>query len=117
MSITGKHDVAIVGGGIAGLTSGVRLAERGMRVIVLEKGEAERYPCNTRWSGGAFHICFQRIYEDETKLAARGTPVVRIGVRPTSYSLLSAFSTATKALTLPPRLRLPNMSTMLRGEA
>jgi fumarate reductase flavoprotein subunit len=68
VSTTGKYDVAIVGGGIAGLTSGVRLAERGMRVIVLEKGEADRYPCNTRWSGGAFHICFQRIYEDETKL-------------------------------------------------
>lgn len=68
MSVPNKYDVAIVGGGIAGLTSGVRLAERGMRVIVLEKGEAERYPCNTRWSGGVFHICFQRIYEDETKL-------------------------------------------------
>ena len=42
--------------------------------------------------------------------AARGTPVVRIGVRPTSDSLLKTFSTATRALTLFPKLRLPNMS-------
>ncbi len=68
MSMTYQYDVAVVGGGIAGMTSGVRLAERGMRVIVLEKGESERYPCNTRWSGGAFHVCFNRVYEDEATL-------------------------------------------------
>src|SRR5918994_2631606 len=42
--------------------------------------------------------------------AARGSPVVRIGVRPTSYVLLKAFSNAIKALTLSPTLRLPNTS-------
>lgn len=68
MSLNGKYDAAIVGGGIAGLTSGVRLAERGLRVAVLEKGESERYPCNARWSGGAFHVCFHRVYEDEATL-------------------------------------------------
>lgn len=68
MSLADHYDVAIVGGGIAGLTAGVRLAERGVRVIVLEKGEGERYPCNTRYSGGAFHVCFHRVYEDETTL-------------------------------------------------
>jgi fumarate reductase flavoprotein subunit len=68
VSVSGKYDVAIVGGGIAGLTSGVRLAERGVRVVVLEKGESERYPCNTRYSGGAFHLCFHRVYEDEAAL-------------------------------------------------
>ncbi len=68
MSLTDSYDVAVVGGGIAGLTSGVRLAERGLRVVVLEKGEGERYPCNTRYSGGAFHVCFHRVYEDEATL-------------------------------------------------
>ena len=42
------HDVAIVGAGLAGLTAGARLAERGVRAVVLEKGSDERYPCNAR---------------------------------------------------------------------
>lgn len=70
MSLSQPYDVAVMGGGIAGITSGLRLAERGLRVVVLEKGESERYPCNTRYSGGAFHVCFHRVYEDEATLVA-----------------------------------------------
>lgn len=68
MSGTENYDVAVMGGGIAGLVSGLRLAERGVRVVVMEKGESERYPCNTRYCGGAFHVCFNRVYEDEATL-------------------------------------------------
>lgn len=68
MSVAEHYDVAIVGGGIAGLTSGVRLAERGMRVAIFEKGADERYPCNTRYSGGVIHVCFHRVHDDETAL-------------------------------------------------
>jgi len=64
-----EFDVAIVGGGIAGLVCGVRLAELGVRVGVLEKGEHDRYPCNARFSGGAFHVCFHEVNEDESVLA------------------------------------------------
>ena len=60
-----SHDVAIVGAGLAGLTAGARLAERGVRVVVLEKGGDEGYPCNVRISGGVFHICFRHINDDE----------------------------------------------------
>lgn len=60
-----SYDAAIVGGGIAGLTCGVRLAELGLRVALLEHGDRERYPCNTRFTGGAFHVCFHAIDEDE----------------------------------------------------
>lgn len=63
-----NYQVAIVGGGIAGLTAGLRLAERGLRVAVLEKGEDERYACNTRFSGGAFHVAFHRVQDDEKTL-------------------------------------------------
>ena len=59
-----SHDVAIVGAGLAGLTAGARLAERGVRVVVLEKGGDERYPCNVRISGGVFHICFRHVDDD-----------------------------------------------------
>ena len=70
MTESHKFDAAIVGGGIAGLMSAVRLAELGLRVAVLEQGEQERYPCNTRFTGGAFHVCFHEINEDENVLVA-----------------------------------------------
>lgn len=68
MNATETFEVAVVGGGLAGLTAGVRLAERGVQVVVFEKGTDERYPCNTRFSGGGFHVCFLRIDDDEAAL-------------------------------------------------
>ena len=38
MTFPDSYDVAVVGAGLAGLTAGARLAERGVRVVVLEKG-------------------------------------------------------------------------------
>ncbi|MCC6533344.1 MAG: FAD-dependent oxidoreductase [Burkholderiales bacterium] len=60
-------DAAVVGGGIAGMVSGVRLAELGARVAVLEKGSG-RYPCNVRMTGGAFHVAFRDVMEDPAVL-------------------------------------------------
>lgn len=54
-------DVVVVGGGIAGLVAAARAAELGLRVMVLEKGDADRYLCNARYSGGVFHIAFTDI--------------------------------------------------------
>ena len=68
MSEPNKFDVAIVGAGIAGLMSGVRLAELGLRVAVVEKGDGENYPSNSRYTGGSFHICFHDINDDENTL-------------------------------------------------
>jgi fumarate reductase flavoprotein subunit len=68
MTSPDPHDVAIVGAGLAGLTAGARLAERGVRVVMLEKGSDERYPCNVRISGGVFHVCFRHINDDEASL-------------------------------------------------
>ena len=68
-SATGSYEVAVVGGGLAGLITALRLAERGVRVVALEKGSGERYPCNARISGGGFHICFLHVEKkDETEL-------------------------------------------------
>jgi len=53
-----SYDLVCIGGGIAGMVAGVRAAERGLRVAVLEKGAEDRYPCNTRWSGGIIHISY-----------------------------------------------------------
>jgi fumarate reductase flavoprotein subunit len=57
----GKADVVIVGGGLAGLSAGVHLAEDGISVVVLEKGTESRYPCNSRYSGGGFHLAFRNM--------------------------------------------------------
>lgn len=57
-----------MGGGIAGMIAAVRAATAGRRVIVLERGEAERYLCNSRVTGGVFHICLKDIYSDEGEL-------------------------------------------------
>ncbi len=51
-------DLVCIGGGLAGLVGGLRAAERGLRVTVLEKGTDPRYPCNARWSGGIIHIAY-----------------------------------------------------------
>lgn len=63
-----KFDVAIVGGGISGLVAGVRLAELGQHVAILEQGEQERYLCNSRLTGGFFHVCFLDLAGDESVL-------------------------------------------------
>lgn len=68
MSDTREFDAVIMGAGVSGLTAGVRLAERGTRVAVLEKGEDESYPCNTRMTGGAFHVAFHDVNDEEAVL-------------------------------------------------
>ena len=63
-----RCDVAIIGGGIAGLITANRLAQLGTRTVVLEQGSEERYLCNTRYTGGTFHICLRDIMLEESVL-------------------------------------------------
>lgn len=56
-----QTDLIVVGGGIAGLVTAVRAAELGLRVCILEQGEDELYPCNTRYSGGVLHAAFHDV--------------------------------------------------------
>lgn len=62
--------IAVMGGGIAGMVFAVRAAELGGHVTVLEQGSEELYRCNTRYTGGAFHLCFHDIDEPADELAA-----------------------------------------------
>lgn len=66
-------DVVVVGGGIAGLVSGCRAAELGLSAVIVEKGSEERYACNTRWTGGAFHFAFRDPTTGEERLRAAAT--------------------------------------------
>ncbi len=63
-----QFDVAVVGGGFAGLAAANRAAQLGMRAVVLEQGSEERYLCNSRYTGGSFHICLRNILSDEDTL-------------------------------------------------
>ena len=56
-----KYDLIIMGGGLAGLSAGVRACELGLSVALVEKGETDQYPCNSRFSGGILHLAFQNI--------------------------------------------------------
>lgn len=68
MHAPSEFEAVIVGAGIAGLTAGVRLAQAGIRVAVLEKGAGESYACNTRMTGGAFHVAFHDVEDDPAQL-------------------------------------------------
>ncbi len=68
MDKSNEFDVAVVGGGIAGLTAAVRAAEQGLKVALLERGADERYLCNSRYSGGVIHIAFHNVKERPAEL-------------------------------------------------
>jgi fumarate reductase flavoprotein subunit len=61
-------DVAVIGGGLAGLVAANRAAESGLVVAVFEKGADERYLCNTRLTGGFFHIALNDINSPPDRL-------------------------------------------------
>ena len=65
-----SYDLVVIGGGIAGLVAGTRAAERGLKVAILEKGEAPDYKCNTRWSGGIVHVGYVDPKEPPANIAA-----------------------------------------------
>ncbi len=63
MSPASSYETLVIGGGLAGLTCALRLAEKGVKVAVLEQGETERYLCNSRICGGAFHVAYRDVHE------------------------------------------------------
>lgn len=54
-----ENDLIVMGGGIAGLSAATRACELGAAVIVLEQGAEDSYPCNSRYTGGAMHVCYR----------------------------------------------------------
>lgn len=52
-------EVIVIGAGMAGLVCANRLVQSGRKVLVLEQGTDAAYHCNSRFSGGIFHICFR----------------------------------------------------------
>jgi len=66
----GIRDLVVIGGGLAGLSCAARAAELGLAVQVLEQGTDEHYPCNSRYSGGMFHLNYLDIADPPSRLEA-----------------------------------------------
>lgn len=49
-------DVIVIGGGLAGVVAALRLVDQGVRPVLLEAGEGDAYPCNSRYAGGVLHL-------------------------------------------------------------
>lgn len=64
-------EVCIVGAGLAGLCAAVRASQLGAKVLVLEQGSENDYPCNSRYAGGMMHLAFEDISLQADVLADR----------------------------------------------
>ncbi|PWR20996.1 FAD-dependent oxidoreductase [Zavarzinia compransoris] len=58
------QDLVVVGAGLAGLAAAIRAAEDGLAVTVLEAGAEDAYLCNSRYTGGLFHIAMDDMAGD-----------------------------------------------------
>lgn len=69
MNASETLDVLVVGAGLAGLCAGLRAAEGGLRVRVIEQSADEAYLCNSRYTGGLFHIAMDDMTGDPAWVA------------------------------------------------
>jgi fumarate reductase flavoprotein subunit len=63
-------DVVVVGGGLAGLCAALRVAESGRAPLVLEQGSENAYLCNSRYTGGLFHIAMDDMLGESERVMA-----------------------------------------------
>ena len=62
------YDLLVIGGGLSGLSAAVHAAESGARVAVFEAGAVAKYPANSRYTGGVFHLAFENIHAPPAQL-------------------------------------------------
>jgi fumarate reductase flavoprotein subunit len=85
-----QTDVVIVGAGMAGLVAANRVAQLGLEALLLEQGEAEKYLCNSRYTGGTLHVALCDIMAEETELAQAIERATQGFVRPELARLFAA---------------------------
>jgi fumarate reductase flavoprotein subunit len=68
MNLVKEFDVLIIGAGLSGLMTACICAKEGLDVLVLESSFEKDYLCNSRLTGGIFHLAFHGLYEDETAI-------------------------------------------------
>ena len=62
-------DLLVVGAGLAGLASGVRAGELGLKATVLEASSEALHLFNSRFTGGLFHIAMDDMAAEPAKVA------------------------------------------------
>ena len=68
MAVAQSFDLVIVGGGFAGLVAANRATQLGLKAAVLERGQDETYPCNSRYAGGVLHISYHDVMDPPPEL-------------------------------------------------
>jgi len=64
-------DVVVIGAGVSGMIAAVRVAQSGLRAIVLEQLTEDRYLCNSRLTAGVWHCCATDILSDPDVLYSK----------------------------------------------
>jgi fumarate reductase flavoprotein subunit len=82
MATNERADVAVIGGGLAGLAAALRAAERGLKPLVLEQGDEEKYLCNSRITIGVFQIALNDMRSGAQHLRAAIDHATRNAVDP-----------------------------------
>ncbi|RPI47366.1 MAG: FAD-binding protein [Betaproteobacteria bacterium] len=82
MTVHLQSDVAVIGAGMAGLVAANRAAQLGLKALVLEQSAAEKYLCNSRYTGGTLHIAYCDIMADADELMRTITESTQGHVRP-----------------------------------
>ena len=68
MAVAQSFDLVTVGAGLAGLVAANRATQLGLKVAVLERGQDETYPCNSRYAGGMVHISYHNVMDPPPEL-------------------------------------------------
>lgn len=66
-----RCDLAVVGAGLAGQVAALCAAEQGLQVLVLEKLTEPLHVCNSRLTGGIFHVALEGLLDPPEQIAAR----------------------------------------------
>ncbi len=66
-----RCDLAVVGAGLGGMTAALSAAQAGLSVRVFEKLGDARHLCNSRLTGGIFHIALDSLLDPPETIAAR----------------------------------------------
>ena len=82
-------DLAIVGGGTAGISAGLRALELGLSTVILERGQEIGGAAGIRLSGGAFHLALGDMRLDHDPMLAHVNKVTNQEIAPAIAEMIA----------------------------